>query len=109
MSSQSDLRLVYITASSDAEAQAIGAALVERRLAACVNILPSMTSMYLWNGKIESRSECVVIAKTEQRLTDQVVEAVRELHADQVPCAMVLPVLGGNPGYLAWLHESVQG
>lgn len=96
-------RLVYITAQNKAQAEQIGRALVERELAACVNILDGMTSIYRWEGKIERAEEVVLIAKTDEARAEAVVAAVKELHSYSVPCALVLPILGGNPDYLAWL------
>ncbi len=96
-------RLIYITTKDVAEAQAIGRTLIERRLAACVNILPGMQSLYRWEGKIESATEAVLIAKTDARLASKVVDAVKELHSYTVPCALELPVLSGHQPYLDWL------
>ena len=101
----SDLRLVYITAGSVEEATAIGRALVEERLAACANILPGLRSIYRWQGAIETADEVVLIAKTRAALVTGLVARVRELHSYDVPCAISLPILDGNPDYLQWLAE----
>lgn len=101
----SDLRLVYITAGSVEEAAKIGRALVEERLAACVNILPGMRSIYHWQGAIETAEEAVLIAKTRAPLVTPLVARVKELHSYDMPCAVSLPILDGNPDYLRWLTE----
>mgnify|MGYP003579775346 CR=1 FL=1 len=101
----SDLRFVYITASSVDEAAMIGRALVEERLAACVNILPGMRSIYRWQGAIESADEVVLIAKSRSALVTALVARVRQLHSYDVPCVVSLPILDGNPDYLQWLAE----
>jgi periplasmic divalent cation tolerance protein len=102
------LRLVYVTTKDKSEALALSRALVERRLAACTNILDRMQSVYLWEGKLETSDECVVIAKTEEAKVDALIAAVKELHSYEVPCALVLPVLGGNGEYLKWVEEALR-
>lgn len=99
--------LAYITTSDKAEAQRIGKALVEKKLAACVNILDGMQSMYWWEGKIEQANEVVLLAKTSEEKVDTLVAVVKSLHSYDVPCVVTLPVLGGNPDYLKWLKESL--
>lgn len=101
----SDLRLVYVTAASVDEATKIGRALVEERLAACVNILPGMRSIYRWQGAVETADEVVLIAKTRAALVQALVARMREMHSYDVPCAVSLPILDGNPDYLQWLGE----
>ena len=102
----SDLRLVYITAGSAEEAATIGRALVEERLAACVNILPGMRSIYRWQGAIESADEAVLIAKTRSALVTALVARVRQLHSYDVPCAVVYDMTDGLPAYLDWIDVS---
>ena len=80
-----------------------GATIVERRLAACVNILPGMISHYWWEGKIERAEEAVMIVKTRAALADAVCQAVKELHSYQTPAIMVLPVENVDPDYHAWI------
>jgi len=101
----SDLRLVYITAASTDEGATIGRALVEERLAACVNILPGMRSIYRWQGVVQTADEVVLIAKTRAPLVTGLVARVKQLHSYDVPCAVSLPILDGNPDYLRWLAE----
>ena len=95
--------LIYVTASDEAEAESIGRRIVEERLAACANILPGMRSLYWWEGALETGAETVLILKTRRDLAEQAVERVKALHSYDCPCAIVLPVAGGNPAYLDWI------
>jgi periplasmic divalent cation tolerance protein len=95
--------LVYTTWPSAAEAEAAGRALVEQRLAACVNILPGMVSIYAWQGAVERADEAVMIVKTRQALAGQVAEAVRARHPYAVPAILVLPTLSVDADYAAWI------
>lgn len=102
-----NLNLIYITVGSQEEARAIGRALVESRLAACVNLIDRMSSMYWWNGQVQEDQEVVLIAKTRESLVGALIEKVRALHSYECPCVVSLPILDGNPPYLAWLeHET---
>jgi periplasmic divalent cation tolerance protein len=101
---------VYTTYPSLVEAERIGKALLERRLAACVNILPGMISHYWWQGAIERGEEVVMIVKTRASLAEGVRAAVKEMHSYTTPAILVLPVEGGEPGYIDWLmRETEQG
>lgn len=98
--------LVYTTWPSIVEAErAGGRAIVERRWAASVNILPGMISHYWWEGKIERAEEAVMIVKTRAALADAVRQAVKELHAYQTPAIMFLPVENVDPDYHAWIVQ----
>lgn len=94
---------VYTTYPSLVEAERAGRAIVERRLAACVNILPGMISHYRWQGQIERGEEVVMIFKTRASLAEAVRAAVKESHPYETPAIVVLPVEGGDPNYLAWI------
>ncbi len=100
---------VYMTASSEEEARRIGRVLVEERLAACVNILPGMTSLYWWQGKVEEGHETVLIAKSRQALVPALTQRVKALHTYTVPCVVALPILDGNPDFLRWIGEETAG
>ena len=95
----------YVPAASTEEAQAIGRALVEERLAACVNILPGMHSVYHWQGAVETAEETVLIAKTRAELADALAARVKELHSYDVPCVVILPITGGPPPFLRWIED----
>lgn len=94
---------VYTTYPSVAEAEGTGRALVEQRLAACVNILPSMISHYRWEGAIERGEETVMIIKTRAVLFDAVRAAVKSMHSYKTPAILVIPIEDIDPNYRAWL------
>lgn len=97
--------LIYITAASHAEAVALGRVLVEEKLAACVNILPSITSLYWWEGKVEEGQETALIAKTTTDLVERVTARIGEIHSYSCPCVVALEITGGNPAFLHWIGE----
>jgi periplasmic divalent cation tolerance protein len=101
--------LVYTTYPSVVEAETAGRAIVERRLAACVNILPGMVSHYWWQGAIERGEEVVMIVKTRASLADAVRDAVKATHSYTTPAILVLPVEGGDEQYLAWIMAETEG
>lgn len=98
----------YVTVASWDEGRQIGRALVEERLAACINLVPGMTSIYRWEGKVEETNEVVLIAKTRAELFEPLADRVRSLHSYKVPCILELPVGRGNPSYLDWLTEGTK-
>jgi periplasmic divalent cation tolerance protein len=97
--------LVYITASDSAEARTIARALVESRLAACVNIIGNMNSVYRWEGEIREDKEVVVIAKTVDDRVPELVRKVKALHSYECPCITAVPIDGGNPDFLKWIER----
>jgi len=101
--------LVYTTWPSIVEAERAGCAIVEKRLAACVNILPGMISHYWWQGKIERAEEVVMIVKTRAALAEGVRQAVKELHSYETPSIMVLPVESVDANYYRWIVEETEG
>lgn len=100
----SEFVLVYSTFPDRAAAEKMGRALVEARLAACVNIHSSMTSIYEWEGRLETASEFPVFVKTRRGLAARAIEAARALHPYTVPCFLVLPITEGSDDYLAWVR-----
>jgi periplasmic divalent cation tolerance protein len=94
---------VYTTYPSIVEAEQAGRALVERRLAACVNILPGMISHYWWQGAIERAEEVVMIIKTRAGLAEPVRAAVKEMHSYTTPAVLVIPIETVDPDYHAWI------
>ena len=97
--------IVYSTFPSVTSAETAGGRLVEQKLAACVNILPGMTSIYRWEGKIARDSEVVMIVKTRASLAQSVIASVKEQHPYTNPALLVLPIVGGAEAYLGWLFE----
>jgi periplasmic divalent cation tolerance protein len=102
-----DKRLVLTTASSEAEAQEIARTLVERKLAACVNIVPQISSIYRWQGKVEEAQEWLLLIKTTAEVFDRVRDAVAELHSYELPECICLAIEDGSSNYLQWIAESV--
>jgi periplasmic divalent cation tolerance protein len=106
--SSGGVRVVFITASSAAEARKISDALLKEKLAACVNVTAAVTSRYWWKGKIDTAKERLLIAKTTQAKVPALIRRVKEIHSYDVPEIIALPVLAGNPDYLAWVGDSVR-
>jgi periplasmic divalent cation tolerance protein len=97
--------LIYATFPSAAEAERIGGALVDRGLAACVNIFDAMTSIYVWEGKRERGAEAAMLIKTRNELASQVMAEVAKLHPYTNPALLVLPVSGGSEDFMRWIAE----
>jgi len=102
-----DKRIVLSTAGSELEAHKIAQALVERRLAACVNIVGRIQSVYRWKGAVENASEYLLIIKTTAAAFPRVRDAVRELNSYQLPECVMLNIEDGSENYLRWIGESV--
>jgi periplasmic divalent cation tolerance protein len=99
---------VYTTFPSLVEAERVGRSLVERRLCACVNILPGMVSYYWWQGAIERGDEVVMLVKTRATLTDAVRIAVKEMHSYSTPAVLVIPIDSVDPDYAAWIARETE-
>lgn len=100
--------LIYVTFGSLEAAEKVGGELVEQRLAACVNILPRMISIYRWKGERQRDEEVVLIAKTREALSDAVIAAVKGLHTYETPAILVLPIEGGSEAYLSWIADETR-
>jgi periplasmic divalent cation tolerance protein len=100
--------LVYTTYPSVVEAERAGRAIVERRLAACVNILPGMVSHYWWQGALERGEEALMIFKTRASLAEKVRAAVKASHSYTTPSVLVLPIEDGDPDYLRWIFAETK-
>jgi periplasmic divalent cation tolerance protein len=108
-SADSRVVLIQINYPSLAEAERAGRAMLEARLAACVNILPGVVSHYWWQGQIERADEVMMIVKTRASLVEAVRAAMRGAHPYVTPSFLVLPVEGGDSDYLAWLRAETEG
>lgn len=97
--------LIYATAASHDQALAIGRAIVDERLGACVNILGAMTSVYRWENAVREDAEVAFLIKTRVDLVDALCERIRALHEYACPCVVAVPICGGNPAFLAWIKD----
>ena len=102
-----DKVLVLSTAASEKQANQIAQALVERRLAACVNILPKIKSVYRWQEKIEESEEWLLVIKTTRTTFPQVQEAIKELHSYELPECITIAIDSGSLPYLQWIEDSL--
>ena len=103
-----DKILVLTTASSQDEARKIARALVERLLAACVNIVPQVDSIYRWEGEVEEGEEWLLIVKTTRAAFERVRDTIKELHSYDVPECICLSIEEGSVEYLSWIGQSVK-
>ncbi len=100
--------VVLSTAPSDEVAQRIARTLVEERLAACVNIVPGVRSIYSWEGAIQDDQELLLVIKTTGARRDSVVARIQEVHSYDCPEAVALPIVAGSTAYLTWLASSTR-
>jgi len=100
--------LVLTTAGSADEAKKIAHALVERRLAACVNIVPRVESVYRWKGQVESAEEWLLLIKTRSSAFERVRDAITELHSYELPECVMLELAEGDKAYLDWLAKNTE-
>jgi periplasmic divalent cation tolerance protein len=101
--------VVFITTSGYEEARKIADTLVDRKKAACVNIVPKVNSLFRWKGKIEEAEESLMVVKTRAELFTDVVSVVKSIHSYEVPEIIALPIVEGNPDYLEWLKKETGG
>ena len=98
---------IYITTSGNEESKKIGKMLVEEKLAACVNIIPSIESIYLWKGQIENDEESLLIAKTKIKTIDKIIKMVKEIHSYDTPAILAIPIIEGSKDYLDYLDSEM--
>jgi periplasmic divalent cation tolerance protein len=101
--------LVLITFPSLEEAQKIADALVNEHLAACVNVLGGVRSLFIWEGVVQDASEVMGVAKTTQDRLDSLVSRVKSLHSYSLPEIIAVPIVGGDTRYLQWVSDAVSG
>ncbi|HOP62312.1 MAG TPA: divalent-cation tolerance protein CutA [Spirochaetota bacterium] len=102
------LCLVYITTPTLEEAEIIGGNLVSRKIAACVNIIDGMKSIYNWEGKTEKGNEVVLIAKTKIVLVGELVESVKALHSYDCPAIVAIPIIDGSESFMNWIRNETR-
>ncbi|MGD9867284.1 MAG: divalent-cation tolerance protein CutA [Hyphomicrobiales bacterium] len=95
--------LIYTTFPSEAEARRLGRELVERRLAACVNIIPGMTAIFEWEGRIDEAAEISMLIKTRRSLASEVMAETKKLHPYTVPALLVVDIADADPAFAAWI------
>lgn len=98
--------IVLVTVSSEHEAEKIGSALVDERVAACVNVVPGVRSLFFWEGRTQEQRELLLVCKSRQSLLDRIIAKVKSLHSYSVPEVIALPIVGGSEDYLNWLREA---
>jgi periplasmic divalent cation tolerance protein len=103
-----DKIIVLTTCENSQDAQTIAETLVEKRLAACVNILPGLKSIYRWQGKVENAAELLLLIKTRRGLFEQLSAELARIHPYEVPEVIALPVIDGAPAYLGWLEKELK-
>ncbi len=100
--------LIFVTAANRKEADKIASSLVKARLAACVNIIGNVRSLFWWQGKADSAKEIILIIKTKKALLNKLIKKVKSLHSYQVPEIIASPIIGGDKKYLEWINESTR-
>ena len=100
-----DAVMVYATFPDEAAAAAVAEALVRAGLIACANIVPGLTSFFIWEGKLEREREVAVVMKTRRALAAEVVAETRRRHAYDNPAVVVLPIVAGSADYLTWIAQ----
>jgi periplasmic divalent cation tolerance protein len=104
-----DQIVVLVTAPTSEEATRIAEMLVERKLAACVQILPPMASIYVWKGEVQRENEILLVAKSTRAKFDDLEAAVRAIHSYETPEIIALPIVAGSQSYLSWLSNCLEG
>jgi periplasmic divalent cation tolerance protein len=102
-----DVVIIFCTCGNHNEALTIGDSLIEARLAACVNVLPPVHSIYRWQGKVETAQEVLLIIKTTEERFPAVKDRITQLHTYDTPEIVATPVIDGSDKYLAWLRDQV--
>lgn len=100
--------VLFITASNGEEAHKIAEALLNQRKVACVNIVPRVSSLFWWQGKLDSAQESLLIIKTKASLLPEIINLVKGVHSYEVPEIIALPIVGGNQDYLEWLDKEMK-
>ncbi len=103
----SEYVVLFITTAADEEAQLISRVLLEQRKAACINIVPRVSSLFWWQGSIDSAQESLLVVKTRAPLVAEIVQLVKEIHSNDVPEIIALPIVAGNQDYLEWLDREI--
>ena len=100
--------ITFATCKDRRQARRIARALVKEKLAACVNVVPGIASIYAWEGKLEEGREVLLLIKSRAALSKRLTARVKELHSYSVPEVVTIPIASGNPDYLRWVRESTR-
>ncbi len=100
--------VIFVTAANKKEAKMIASALIKEKLAACVNIIEKVHSLFRWQGKVDMAYETLLIVKTRKTLMDKLIKKVKSLHSYEVPEIIALPIICGDKKYLKWINESTR-
>ena len=107
MKLENKIKLLYVTASSEEEANKIAATLVEEQLVACANIFGASTAIYRWKEKLTKETEFIIVLKTVARLVQKAVQRIGELHSYECPAVIVIDIQDGNKEFLNWINNAV--
>lgn len=100
--------VIFITASGKKEAARIAEGLVKNKLAACVNLVDNITSVFWWEGKIDKASEVLLVVKSKKSKIPKIIRLVKSLHSYEIPEIIALPIIAGEKKYLNWIDESLR-
>ena len=100
--------VIFVTVPDKKQARQIANKLIKTKLAACVNIIPGVESLFSWKGKIDSAKELLLIIKSEKSKLPKIIKTVKSLHSYEVPEIIALPIIAGNKEYLSWIDECIR-
>jgi periplasmic divalent cation tolerance protein len=100
--------IIFVTAANTAQARKIAKALIKKKLAACVNIVEKIESVFWWKAKVDRGDETLLIIKSKKSLFDSIVKTVKSLHSYEVPEIIALPIAAGEKKYLTWIDDSIR-
>lgn len=100
--------VIFVTTANKKEAKKIASSLVKEKLAACVNIMENVHSLFWWQGRVDEAYEALLIVKTRKALLSKLIKKVKSLHSYEVPEIIALPIIAGNKEYLRWINESTR-
>jgi len=105
---ESSYIVLFVTTANAEEAERIAKVLLKERKVACINIVPRISSLFWWQGKLDSAEESLLIIKTKASVLDEIVSLVKEHHSYNIPEVIALPIIGGNQDYLEWVGREVK-